>query len=169
MGRQSRADGSVRHGVTLARGGRDSHTSSKRNAAVGDSRSPRFRYRGVTNGARTRDIQNHNLALYQLSYSHRDASQSNRRNGPLQGVDTSGATWFASHRLRIAEGLSPVDGAGTSRPGRPARTAEPVGSDRRISAEKIATKTYHEMTYDSQPTSRQLNLPSEHRLQRRID
>jgi hypothetical protein len=28
-------------------------------------------YGGVTDGARTRDNQNHNLGLYQLSYSHR--------------------------------------------------------------------------------------------------
>jgi hypothetical protein len=28
-------------------------------------------YDGVTDGARTRDNQNHNLGLYQLSYSHR--------------------------------------------------------------------------------------------------
>ena len=27
---------------------------------------------GVTGGARTRDIQSHSLALYQLSYSHHD-------------------------------------------------------------------------------------------------
>ena len=27
---------------------------------------------GVINGVRTRDIQDHNLALYQLSYDHRD-------------------------------------------------------------------------------------------------
>lgn len=25
---------------------------------------------GVTNGTRTRDVQDHNLALYQLSYGH---------------------------------------------------------------------------------------------------
>ena len=27
----------------------------------------------MTNGARTRDIQDHNLALYQLSYGHRSS------------------------------------------------------------------------------------------------
>lgn len=27
-------------------------------------------YFGVADGARTRDIQNHNLVLYQLNYSH---------------------------------------------------------------------------------------------------
>ena len=36
---------------------------------------------GVTNGARTRDIQDHNLALYQLSYGHRNG----RRRGPPTG------------------------------------------------------------------------------------
>tara|TARA_B110000971_G_scaffold73476_1_gene75373 strand:+ start:990 stop:1175 length:186 start_codon:yes stop_codon:yes gene_type:complete len=30
-----------------------------------------FTYFGVTDGARTHDNQNHNLGLYQLSYSHR--------------------------------------------------------------------------------------------------
>ena len=29
--------------------------------------------RRVTDGARTRDVQDHNLALYQLSYSHQHA------------------------------------------------------------------------------------------------
>ena len=32
----------------------------------------RFR---VTNGTRTRDVQDHNLALYQLSYGHRDFTE----------------------------------------------------------------------------------------------
>ena len=30
-----------------------------------------IRKEGVTDGARTRDVQDHNLALYQLSYGHR--------------------------------------------------------------------------------------------------
>jgi hypothetical protein len=28
---------------------------------------------GVTDGTRTRDVQDHNLALYQLSYGHRES------------------------------------------------------------------------------------------------
>jgi hypothetical protein len=37
-----------------------------------------FRFFGVANGTRTHDNQNHNLGLYQLSYSHRRASQYSR-------------------------------------------------------------------------------------------
>jgi hypothetical protein len=31
---------------------------------------PHSAFKGVTDGIRTRDIKDHNLALYQLSYSH---------------------------------------------------------------------------------------------------
>ncbi len=43
---------------------------------------------GVADGTRTHDDQNHNLGLYQLSYSHRRAAH---YNGPSQGVvDSAG-------------------------------------------------------------------------------
>ena len=45
----------------------------------------------VIDGARTRDIQDHNLALYQLSYDHRrEAEYSYARHKHCQG-DTSAA------------------------------------------------------------------------------
>ena len=37
---------------------------------------------GVADGTRTHDDQNHNLGLYQLSYSHRRALQYNPLRGP---------------------------------------------------------------------------------------
>ncbi|GEM_PF-2605893 len=35
-----------------------------------------FKYGGVADGTRTHDDQNHNLGLYQLSYSHRRKTKS---------------------------------------------------------------------------------------------
>lgn len=39
---------------------------------------------GADDGARTRDIQDHNLALYQLSYDHRADAVSTRADAALQ-------------------------------------------------------------------------------------
>ncbi len=56
----------VHTGIGLARSligdGRENDNASTRLASV---------LPGVTDGARTHDNQNHNLGLYQLSYSHR--------------------------------------------------------------------------------------------------
>ena len=38
----------------------------------------------VTDGARTRDVQDHNLALYQLSYGHREYSKLFRPKGGVK-------------------------------------------------------------------------------------
>lgn len=40
----------------------------------------------MTDGTRTRDVQDHNLALYQLSYGHHDGSGQSRRP-PLMRAD----------------------------------------------------------------------------------
>src|SRR4051794_1176296 len=40
----------------------------------------------VTNGTRTRDVQDHNLALYQLSYGHRLSRYSLSQPGPVKST-----------------------------------------------------------------------------------
>jgi hypothetical protein len=56
---------------------------------------------GVADGTRTHDDQNHNLGLYQLSYSHRRAFDSSVKNRPFEGSRSK-------RRDLIAGGLSPV-------------------------------------------------------------
>jgi hypothetical protein len=46
--------------------------------------------RGVSDGARTRDTQDHNLVLYQLSYTHHGPTGEGRRKGNGAN-DTGGA------------------------------------------------------------------------------
>lgn len=56
--------------------GRGSHLAADDPELV--QRSLRNRNSGADDGARTRDIQDHNLALYQLSYDRREANVSTR-------------------------------------------------------------------------------------------
>lgn len=42
---------------------------------------------GVTDGTRTRDSQNHNLELYQLSYGHQQADQANKSAAQVKRAD----------------------------------------------------------------------------------
>ena len=45
---------------------------------------------GVSDGTRTRDIQDHNLTLYQLNYTHHGRGPAHKSAGPTSGdVDTS--------------------------------------------------------------------------------
>ncbi len=59
---------------------------------------------GVTDGTRTRDNQNHNLGLYQLSYGHHRTPKVAKRSPVRQ----ASLFCFASHRgFPIAKGLPP--------------------------------------------------------------
>ena len=50
------------------------------------------RWDGVADGTRTHDDQNHNLGLYQLSYSHRRVYQYSARWRDGQGAEALRAT-----------------------------------------------------------------------------
>tara|TARA_B110000914_G_scaffold224686_1_gene243138 strand:- start:4382 stop:4654 length:273 start_codon:yes stop_codon:yes gene_type:complete len=69
--------------------GRVKRERAENSSAPGDknkSRSPGgkrlLRKGGVIDGARTRDSQNHNLELYQLSYDHQLGARETRKKNP---------------------------------------------------------------------------------------
>lgn len=53
---------------------------------------------GVSDGTRTRDIQDHNLTLYQLNYTHHGCVPT-RRPARAATVDTSGSSARWPNRL----------------------------------------------------------------------
>ena len=87
-GRQARGN---RAGVWA---GRASHAQAGRRSREGNRLT--LRNFGVNDGGRTRDIQDHNLALYRLSYIHRESTLSTRdarrlqRHGIVVGVRVVG-------------------------------------------------------------------------------
>ena len=67
------------------------------------------RWDGVADGTRTHDDQNHNLGLYQLSYSHRRARNYKRRHAAptyRAGVDAAptaaSATFVSTFSRRLS-------------------------------------------------------------------
>src|SRR3712207_8406248 len=52
--------------------------------------------RGVSDGARTRDTQDHNLVLYQLSYTHH-VSRTAARQRVVRGTDRKSTRLNSSH------------------------------------------------------------------------
>ena len=59
-----------------------------------------IRKEGVTDGARTRDVQDHNLALYQLSYGHRVSNGFHTPGAARRAISTTPR--FGVNRDRVA-------------------------------------------------------------------
>jgi hypothetical protein len=79
------------------------------------SRLTRASSRGVSDGARTRDTQDHNLVLYQLSYTHRvrrEHAPGNRSNSTGVGQPSDAAGGCALS----AGGASPASSSSANEP-----------------------------------------------------
>jgi hypothetical protein len=63
---------------------------------------------GVADGTRTHDDQNHNLGLYQLSYSHREGRDYRTRPKVCFGVQLAGADAAATISSTLGSNLTPL-------------------------------------------------------------